>query len=260
MSRIAVVSDLHCNSTVGLWPPDFVGADGVTKPQNRVQQWLWERWLDFCSQVRPDDLVVINGEPVQGVHASKDLQIMTVSEVDQERAAAKVLQPLASNRLYMVRGTPWHDSAMGMEAERVAQLVGAVPSPLGESSRFSLWLQHDEKLFHFTHHIANTVGGVYETTAPAREIAMAKLEYLENGQPIPDVMVRSHRHRYAEASDGMGHHLFVTPGWQLKNEFGWKVNPIRGCHIGGMFLWVEEQQIRWSVKRYPLMLPDIEQS
>jgi hypothetical protein len=56
MSRpviLAVVSDLHLNSTVALCPPEGVTLDdGGTSEPSRLQRWLWDCWEDDWTQGR----------------------------------------------------------------------------------------------------------------------------------------------------------------------------------------------------------------
>ena len=49
-----VVSDLHCGSTVALWPPDGKQSSGNTIGfgDNLHQIWLWQVWCDVLKTAR----------------------------------------------------------------------------------------------------------------------------------------------------------------------------------------------------------------
>ena len=53
--------------------------------------------------------------------------------------------------------------------------------------------------------------------------------------PIPDVVIRSHVHSYANTGDMFDTTGVVTPPWQLRTSFGWKVEPdMVVAEIGGL--------------------------
>ena len=69
---LAVVSDLHCGSTLGLCGPEPVELDdgGLYTP-SAIQRWLWERWADYWRRVevarQGADCVGPNERPCLGV-------------------------------------------------------------------------------------------------------------------------------------------------------------------------------------------------
>ena len=64
---IAVVSDLHCGSTVGLHPPEETPLDdGGAYTPSKAQGWLWSHWLAYWKRVMKErkSLAVRRGEDV----------------------------------------------------------------------------------------------------------------------------------------------------------------------------------------------------
>lgn len=252
-TRIVVVSDLHVNSTVGLFPPRFVRDDGAEVTQNKFQRWLWECWLDFCktAQACGDYIVVINGDPIQGIHPSRDIQIVVPSKADMLRAGAMVVKPLIhkARKTFLVRGTEWHDGTGGEDAEQFGELIGAYVDPdIKQHSHWTLNLELGGKRFAFAHHTSVTT--VYHATPPAREWREAKEMFADLGIAVPDVIVRSHVHRWGFFPDTSGRLYFTTPGWQLKNAFGFKHRPLYLPDIGGLILWVDQGVVGWQKKVY----------
>jgi len=252
--KIVVISDTHINSTVGLWPPDFVRDDSATVPQNKFQRWLWANWLDFQELVKSigEYVVVHNGDSIQGIHPSRDEQIVVPGRTDMIKAAEQVLSPLFSGakERYMVRGTEWHDGSAGSDAEMLAKLLNVNNSSIGQFSQWEIEMLLNSKRFAFAHHTNATT--VYHSTPPAREWREAKEAYADWNVPIPDVIVRSHVHRWGVFPDDMGRLYFITPAWQLKNAYMYKRRPRSLPSIGGLILWVEGDSVRWQNKLYPI--------
>lgn len=256
-AHIVVVSDLHVNSTVGLYPPNLILEDGGEYRQNRLQQWLWKNWLAFCKAAPRDAIVVINGDAVQGIHPSRDSQIVTTSAKDQARAAVAVLEPLIANAkaIYVTRGTEYHDATGGADIEAISKDIGAAMNPsTGQYSRWELWLNVGGVLFNFAHHIS--VAPTYPATPLAKEIIRAKLNQVDCGYPIPDVIVRSHVHQYKAFPDGE-RWVITTPAWQLKTAYIYKKNPLAVPDIGGLVFHIENKRATWQAHRYKLPLPQI---
>jgi len=254
-TRIVVVSDLHVNSTVGLFPPNFVRDDGASVSQNKFQAWLWRCWTDFCQHAHQFNkfVPVINGDAIQGIHPSRDIQIVLPSDTDMLRAAVAVIQPLiqGAQAVYLVRGTEWHDGTGGKDSEKLAQMLGAYVDPnIQQHSHWTLNLELSGKRFAFAHHTAVTT--VYHGTPPAREWREAKEQQVDDGVPVPDVIVRSHVHRWGFFPDSTGRLYFTTPGWQLKNAFGFKKRPLYLPSIGGLILWVENGIVQFQKHLYQI--------
>lgn len=257
--KIVVVSDLHVNSSVALWPPDFVDDDGMPRPQSKTQTWLWRNWLDFISKIEGDYIVVVNGDPVHGIHADKDTQVVTTNRASMLRAAGLVLEPLTIRALgiYFTKGTMYHDGPSGCDAESLAQALEAMADPdTLQSSRWYLRMNLDGKLFTFAHH--TPFARVYPETPPARRWKEAKEDFADFGTEIPDAIVRSHVHRGQVFPDRTGQrYFFTTPGWQLRYGYAYKVDPEGTICVGGLILWVEGGQIKWDLIQYPVPQPSI---
>ncbi len=254
-TALIVVSDLHVNSTVGLCPPDMELPDGGAYQPNKFQQWLWGNWLHFCKWTArfPNRAVLLNGDVVQGIHTRRDAQIITTSKTLMRRAAIQVVEPLldGAGEIFFNIGTEFHDDLGGDDIEEIAKNFDVKPDgETGRYARWVLWLSIQGKLIHATHHIS--VAGVYPTTPPARAWKLAKELHVDGGLPLPDVMIRSHVHRFGIYPDSNGRILYTTPAWQLKNAYIWKRNPLAIPSIGGMALWVEDGEIKCLTQRYPV--------
>lgn len=252
---ICIASDLHVNSLVGLWPPSFQLEDGGEYKPNRFQDWLWRNWLDSIKKIPKGVIVVLNGDIVEGIHANRDTSVVTASAKDMRRAAVAVLEPLAAraSKLYVVRGTDYHGGVTEGDTETVAEALDAVKDKdTGQYSTWELWLEHEGKVFNFAHSIS--VAPVYPMTPMARVMMDAKISAVDCGWPMPDCIVRSHRHQHKQYPDGR-RWVLVTPGWQLKTAYIWKKKPDSLPSIGSLVIRIERDEIRPDFVLYPLPKP-----
>lgn len=242
LNNLVVVSDLHCGCRMGLCPPNGACLDdgGEYKP-SKFQKKVWSWWDEFWGEFVPDATrgepyaVVTNGDVIDGVHHRSTTQISHNLE-DQSTLAEAVLRPVVERcegRFYMVRGTEAHVGASAREEELLAKKLGAIPNSEGQHARWDLWKEiGDGKLIHLLHHIGTTGSQAYEATAVHKELIEELLESARWRDKTPDMIVRSHRHRCIETAIPVGSRdakhsgravAVVTPAWQGKTPFAWKI-------------------------------------
>jgi hypothetical protein len=252
IKNIIVISDLHCGCKMGLCPP-VVPLDGGGKyVQSEAQKHVWDCWKEFWGEwvpavTRKDDFIVVcNGDILDGVHHGAVSQI-SQNLYDQRTAAIEVMRPILEKKrckgFYMVRGTEVHVGKSGQDEEEIAKQLGAIPNEAGEHARWDLWLRFggEGSLVHFAHHIGTTSSASYESTAVHKEIIDAFVEAGRWGDAPPDCVVRSHRHRaYEVRMQGKNGYVIglVTPGWQLKTPFVYRLAAGRSSQpqIGGVLI------------------------
>jgi hypothetical protein len=113
-------------------------------------------------------------------------------------------------------------------------------------------------IFQFAHHIGVTSSAAYESSAPMREMVAGLVEAAQWDRNLPDVFVRSHRHRFIPISipSKRGRiHSVITPGWQLRTPFTERIDRMRMPHIGGVVFLVENNRCMIEEKIYPLPEP-----
>jgi hypothetical protein len=235
VKNIIAVSDLHCGCRLGLCPPSGVKLDDgghyyPSEHQAAVWQWweeFWE-WVETTTHGEPFDLVV-NGDALDGVHHRAVTQVSHNIE-DQVKIARVALETPArrARKYYHIRGTEAHVGPSAQYEERLARDLGAIPNPQGQHARWELWklLGDSGVLIHFSHHIGTTGSQAYESTGVLKELVEAYTEAGRWRKQPPDVIVRSHRHRNltimvpTKNQQGVS---TVTPGWQLKTPFVWRL-------------------------------------
>lgn len=269
--NLVVVSDTHCGCRLGLIRPEGIRLDdgGFYMPSEFQQQmyalWtqFWEEWVPQVTRGEPYD-IVHNGDVIDGVHHGSTTQV-SHNINDQKHIAHELLMPIVEKcrrmggRFYSVRGTGAHVGQSSVHEEEVAEKLLAVPNETGQRSRYDLWKRVGNALVHLLHHVGTTSSAAHEASAVNAELTAEYVEAARWAQEPPDYVVRSHRHRSiaVDLNSAKGYAAaVVTPGWQGKTPFAWKVAGARISEpqFGGIVIRQgdEEHFYRrkvWSVDR-----------
>ena len=266
INNVVVVSDTHFGSRLALMHKDGAELDdgGIVTP-SRIQEVLWDWWEEFWGEWVPNAtkgepfVVVHNGDLIDGVHHNDTTQ-WSHNLGDQVGHAEKMMRPviaLCEGRYYQIRGTAAHVGVAGVEEERFAKSVKALPNEQGQHSRYELWLRlggPDGPLCHFLHHIGTTSSAQHEAAAINAELTTI---YADAGRwklESPMFVIRSHRHRCAEVrlpAPGGYATVFVTPAWQMRTPFSWKIAGARivAPQIGGSLIRVSSDG-EWHARHF----------
>lgn len=261
VSQVVVVSDTHCGCQFGLCPPEVrLDGGGFYRPDGpQATLWDWwgimqEDWIPRVTQGEPWHLV-LNGDALEGRHHGSTTQI-SQNLADQHHIAVASLSSLiaackaSGGDYFHIRGTEAHVGQTGENEEKLAVALGAKADKNGRFSRPELWLSLNGFLAHFNHHIGTTGSSAYEATAVYKELVEGFVEGGRRADQPPSVIVRSHRHRYlavgiaTDMGDGEGCDAIsvVTPGWQLKTPFAYRIAGARQTQpqIGGVLIRIGE--------------------
>jgi len=248
---LVVVSDLHAGSAVGLCPPGFRLDDGNRVTLSDPQRAIWAQWRLFWDEFVPRATggspyaVVVNGDVTEGRHHDQT-QLFGGGETDHVHCAVELLRPIrerVGRNFFMVRGTEAHSGPASCLDEFVADALGANPGDGHTASHWELWLDFGPYLVHCAHHVGTTSATAYEHSALSREIVANLVESAQWDERRADVIVRSHRHRYAAAEIPSGSGaamILVTPAWQLKTAYIYKKVSMRRPQIGGLVIGYDE--------------------
>jgi len=227
---------------------------------------FWDVWVPEVTRGEPYDLIH-NGDVVDGVHHGSTTQISHNME-DQLTLAEIVLRPeiekcvAMGGKYYHVRGTEAHVGKSGIYEEQLAKRLGAIPNRHGQYARNDIWKRVGGKegpLVHLLHHVGTTSSAAHEASAVNAEMTAEYVEAARWGREPPDYIVRSHRHRSigVELNSAKGYAAaIVTPAWQGKTPFTWKIPGARTSEpqLGGIMIRLgdEEHYYRrrvWSMDR-----------
>jgi len=73
--------------------------------------------------------------------------------------------------------------------------------------------------------------------------ARAMMERMRRGRRIPDLVVRGHRHFFADSHDTFPTRAIFCGAWQLGTDYTHKVNPDAVSDIGGWIVTIEDGQL-----------------
>lgn len=237
---------------------------GVYVPSH-FQSWLYARWKDFWEWVEvvtggePWDLVV-NGDALDGVHHNSTTQI-SHNLADQAAIARDLLGPVVkkSAAYYHIRGTEAHVGRSGAEEERLAHELGAIPDDDGNFARWEMWHKMagpNDPVVHLTHHISTSGSSYAEVGAIGRELVEMQVNKGRWDANGADMLVRSHRHRCGEVAiyGARGRQTsVVTPGWQGKTPFVYRINARMAVpQFGGIVIVSDEDGLTVRSKVWAL--------
>jgi hypothetical protein len=273
VNNLIVVSDTHSGCRMGLLHPDGTPLDGGGRYlPSKVQQKMWALWEEFWGEWVPEATrgepfdLVHNGDALDGVHHHSTTQISHNLE-DQQRIAEAVLRPAveqckaSGGTYYHIRGTEAHVGQSGEYEERLARTLGAKPNAEGQFARYDLWKRVGSCLVHLLHHIGTTSSAAHEASAVNAELTAEYVEAARWGREPPDFIVRSHRHRSiaVDLNSAKGYAAaIVTPAWQLKTPYVWKIPGARISEpqLGGIAIRQGDEEFFyrrkvWSMDRSP---------
>lgn len=276
LRNLIVVSDPHHGCRMGLCPPSVRLDDDAIYQHTPIQADVWERWNIFWNEWVPEATkgepfgVVLNGDGLDGNHHRAVTQI-SHNLTDQARIAKQVLRPVVEaceGRYWHIRGTEAHVGPSGQEEERLAEELGAIPDREGRYARWELWIEIGIGLVHLSHHIGTAGSLAYETSAVQKEAEQALVEAARWGNRHPDVIVRSHRHRFVETRCMTDHGFLTTcttAAWQVKTPFVYRIAGGRQTlpQIGGTLVRSDDRDIYtlhrlWNLDRPKTETPRIE--
>lgn len=258
ITNVIVVSDLHMGCQMALVPRCPLSLDGggeyrPSQVQQRLQDYwdsFWGEWVPAVTRGEPY-AVVVNGDATDGpMHHGTTTQ-WTTNAADVERALVALLSPIVSaceGRFYLVRGTECHVGPSGVDEERLARRLGAIPDREGRYSRWRLRLSLGDHVVDIAHHIGTAGSMHYRTSALSRELSEAYSQAARWSEQPPSVVVRSHRHTNDECRIRTAHGfatVCTTPAWQAKTPHAHRVAGARQSRpeFGGTLVRLGDEDI-----------------
>lgn len=250
---IIALGDTHCNSRLGLCPPEGVRLpEGGRYLPSDEQLWLWNAvyvpmWAEaerLKAECKADGIVVLNGDladyHVKGalIHNSSP---EVVGYITQEVfAPVKRFRP---SKVYVLRGTASHVGEEGDPEEAVGRMLKAEKDPTTDTwTSQERYISAHGVLFHFTHH--GRVGGKDHTQQSHAANMAADIEnrWRRAGREVPDVAVRSHRHEPVDSGQSFMRktRYVVLPPLQIKTGFAFKVAADNPPSFGAVFFLVHD--------------------
>ena len=248
---VVIVSDLHCNSPAGLFPPGgLADLNGNHTSPNTVQRWLWDRWLRFWD-VTAESVkqagrwhLIVNGEVVDGFH-HRSTEFIFSTKTDMRALGMEVLRPaleLSPTSTFIVRGTEAHSGPQGEDDEEAGRVVGGNTDPITGASSFQhLRVAVNGTPLDIKHHTRGarlpwTRGG----NANRLAAQLTYEHYHDDPADRPLLAIRSHVHLYADSGALHPIRVIVTDPWQLQTAYAHKIDAGAGLSpVGGLHVWCD---------------------
>jgi len=244
---IIFVSDLHCNSTVAICPPEVNLDNGDIHVASNAQMWLWDKWQNLVERVgniENDKILIVNGDPVEGDTKRRSFQLISQNPTDMIEIAKETLNPLVDecDSVYFTRGTPAHGGNSGFLEEMLAAFFTDKIVREPDTRKLSHWkikLVMDEVRFDIAHH--GRMGQLPWTQHgyTLRLAAQLMYTYQKEREPLPHIAVRSHQHRWSDSFDNEPVRVIYTPAWQLATEFILRISESSIAAIGALLVHVD---------------------
>lgn len=262
----AIVSDLHCGSTLGLCHPDGQRLDdgGHYRP-SVAQGKLWGCWLDYWQTVKDrlrtgDQLIVaLNGDLVDGDHHGTAQIVSRSLAAVQHEITMRVLEPvlaLKPSAIVVIRGTEAHVGKSAEFEERIAAELEAVREPsTGARSWWHFQADSEGVVIDLAHH--GKLGTLPWTrpNATAQLASRILIASAKAGVKPPDVAIRSHLHQWADSGDNYPVRVIQIGGWQLSTAFVHRIAAGSMPEIGGVILTCESGNLSVEKVKYEWARP-----
>jgi hypothetical protein len=184
IKRGIIVSDLHCGGVGGLTPPGFMQDD-----LRDIQETFWKWYIGCVGNYGPFDFLIGAGDFTDGEGKKGTLGTAFSNVRKQAEAAAACLHATGvdHNRMYLVRGTPFHSNGAGEYEDKIADDLGCA---IADVQRLEIegWKIH-------TRHVSGRSDIAYGQATPLlKELARMEHEAFLEDKDAPDIILRGHVH------------------------------------------------------------------
>lgn len=238
---VAIVGDLHVNSTVALCPPSFQLDDGGKYVASKQQRWIWNHWVDYWKSIKQYKethhiYVVLNGELADDL-THRTTQLITKNDADIVDIAVQALAPCidVADSIFVTRGSEAHSGASGAIDEIIANEIGAVETDFGYSQQLFRATINGVTL-HIAHHPGMGHMRMWTRGGDANRLAaQIFMRYAEMRLTPPDLAIFGHNHKPVDSFDNFPTRAIILPSWQLTNAFGHRIGggwlPVGGAYV-----------------------------
>jgi hypothetical protein len=214
LENVGIVGDLHCGSRFGLLPPSY-----WNEHTEENQKWLWKQWRALIKMWPPLDLLVLNGDLIDGTqHRSDGVTLVSTSLGVQTDIAIECLRNLVARAKKVVRtqGTAYHESFHG-PLEKLDE-VFSIKKPKTQLRCTVRDIPLSGNCTLNVKHKPEGEGTLYRLTSVDREGLWATAAEVVHNLPKADIVVRSHLHSWAHG-ESMGKDIWGIPGFALQSPY-----------------------------------------
>lgn len=283
-TTVVLLSDLHCNSVVGLSPASVNLYNGGTYRASRPQMWLRSRFLAFRDEVGEAQqrnggrvIVILNGELADDNKHSK-YDLVEQHPDGQMSVAIDALSPLLElldkergDLIYVTRGTEAHSGPGSWMDNAIGRDIGAVcahDEKAADGARtqihsfYTLMLSIDGVRVKGAHHPPLGPGRLPWTSNlyASRVASHVYLSAAKSKEPPPDIYFCGHYHVPGDSYDAWPTRALALPSWQLATSFSYRLGADRPLPVGGVIVScdrgryeVAKHFYEWPLRRYDVI-------
>ena len=228
MISLVILADTHSNHKMGLNPPQVTLEEGDSWGACEIQKRTWASYMDLLGKVKKIKGVkigLVNGDYIDIDEKNRTNQIISRDEATITTIGSEVIDPLAKlcKKMYFVRGTEAHVGKGGSAEELIASdFDNAVVCPdTKKKSWWHLLLDLDGVRFDIAHHPQSGGSGRPMNTQSAidRLASDTLFNYANRGEQPPDLVIRSHIHKYLDSQNAFRVRAIITPPFTLLGAF-----------------------------------------
>lgn len=249
MKTLLLVSDPHCNSTVGLAKPKLQLDDGDTVHASTARRWIFHVWEDILKRAkekqRGELYGLINGDAVELAAKHPTLQVISKNQTEAEQMAEDVFEPMFDmcKGVFVMRGTRAHVGLSAQSEEAFAKnFTNTIPdSETGNYSRDFMLLEMDGVSMDVSHHPRGGGGGrPMNKQSTVNAIASDTVfMYGNKRKPAPHLAIRSHLHIYRDSYDAFATRAIITPAMSLLTEHTYRIGINMSEPIGAILIYCD---------------------
>ena len=250
MTRVMVISDLHCGHLVGLTPEDWDAKPGEgygSKAHSfyRMRRDGYRWYQKKCEELKPD-WVIVNGDCVDGKgKKSGGTELLTADRNEQCDMAVAVIKETGAKNVVMSFGTSYHT---GVDEDWERQVAKGVDGHIESEGN----LKVHGIVFNYRHFAGASSIPYGRGTPLAKEAVWNMLWAMRDEYPRADIILRSHVHYFTYIGDA-DYLAISTPGLQgYGSKFGTRIKS-NTVDFGVIWFDVEEDGSwgwDWEVKRF----------
>lgn len=230
--RVLVLADLHCGSGVGLAPPEY-----WRDKFRPFQEPLWNWYAEEIKSLGPVDLLVVNGDAVDGEGRAETLDHLTTDTEEQADIAAACIKRVKAKKILMTYGTPFHTAGSYSYENLVAKTLDA---PIADTQFVSV----NGRRFSFRHVVGASGTPYTQGTQAYKEAVRDMFQAVDNEAEPAEYIIRSHVHNcFVAASPERT--AITTPCLEIPvSVFGRRCRAWR-YHVGFLEFVVSQDGLVW---------------
>jgi len=253
---VATIADTHSGGSTALFPPDIrYFKHGAYTPFS-VQKDIFTHWMECAKGLKiarkgKKLVVVFVGDAVDGNHHGTP-QFVTMLPNEQIAIHVELMKAFLTeagfkygvDELYYMTGTETH---VDDNEDEIGRRLQAIPN--GNIHTFDeLKLEVNGRWLWFTHHGPATGRGVNQGNALRNWLRDLFEECKQENLTPPDFVITGHVHKpyysvHVGRLNGQYHsiHGMITPSWQSKTRYAYKVAALQKNKIGMQWFGVTKE-------------------